>query len=735
MDTLHAWGSWLGLSLAALLLSAKRAAFGSQRPERIFHLAPVFSREGLPLGGGADVEDVRFMLNFIKAVHNRIRRWLASNEASEALGVEKVVAMQAAFERVLAAAAAVTHPTVVRCDTLRHIRSDVLSIVGAFNFHVRLRASNEEKKHWPRQNLVRMQTGFASGIVPIATPAEYVDPAAVASYMYRDDGTVSGIIASPDDFLGHGYFYYPRPPSFVSTGCKVVNTGKGGDPNMNFDLLEDGFVRLRRASVLTADYPLLRRDFAALANKSEDEIDQWLLDNAAFISDGQLRRISPGGDHHDLLGLQSTASSTSGAVKTTENPFQRLDDVVDTTRRKTAVRARAGGRAATFFAEDKYGFDEESGCIEADLIDVKGCGTHRDVAYNAPSHSGLLGLTDALRGLAVQRLLQRICELEGESKHWSTVQFYAILDTGLKYREGVVDPATGVPGDMCVLALRQAQSRLSFADGVDGFGDFAAGGGNLLLAGDASGLLTRGNGRRARAAMMRYGLSAAIAPGALIDRAEGRVPDSAATLDSCETQWNLQADATVSHFLDFSNFFVFPGYGRLHPAWEMTQATITAACVLGHNSTRYRLDTILGLQLCNDKGPLPFQEDYFRVKRLGPGLPSLMRYLFDTEDQEAAYRCFGTAWRTLSADPTMRRSCNGISRDGTLRSPRCSVESGEGLIIRQLRTKGCQNWFMELDVIQGPIWRWAADKKQIFASPILEQIEAWLPTRDDATTD
>ena len=53
-----------------------------------------------------------------------------------------------------------------------------------------------------------------------------------------------------------------------------------------------------------------------------------------------------------------------------------------------------------------------------------------------------------------------------------------------RYGAGVPDPATGVRGETCVLSLRQAQSRLAAA--FDSFGDFAAGGGNLLLAGDTS---------------------------------------------------------------------------------------------------------------------------------------------------------------------------------------------------------------------------------------------------------
>ena len=112
----------------------------------------------------------------------------------------------------------------------------------------------------------------------------------------------------------------------------------------------------------------------------------------------QVGRISPGGDHHDLLGI-----AEAGGVSA----------VVDAGQLKTGLRMRAGGRAATLFAGDAYGFAEAGGgSMVADRIDVKGLGTHVSFASKKVSHTGLLGQTDALRELAVQQLVQRICDLE-----------------------------------------------------------------------------------------------------------------------------------------------------------------------------------------------------------------------------------------------------------------------------------------------------------------------------------
>ena len=432
-------------------------------------------------------------------------------------------------------------------EDIPDLRVQVRDLVSAFNRHVRLRATPEEKHAWPRANLQRMERSFQSGLLPPQTPCEYVHPACAGSHMLGPDGE-TGLVdtVNPDSWLGHGYFYYQRPRAFTGD---IANTGGGGDLNTNFDVLEEQFVRLSNATVMYADYALLRRDFPHLQGfATEADIDAWLLDATAYISEGQLRRLEQGGDHHELLGLDRPAEVGARGGENEEEDEEkqpdgkkggknrgknrdkkkgvanRVHEVVDVTRRKMGIRMRAGGRAATFMADDMYGFDEV-GAIQADMIDVKGCGTHVDRASKKVSHTGLLGKTDALRGLAVQKLVQRIAELEGEADVWNTVQFYGVVDTGLRYRRDVADPATGIEGEQCVLSLRQAQSRLAgVIDETGGLaqGDLAAGGGNFVLAGDTPGLCGTGTGRMVRRSLDRYGVSAEIcAGGAMIDSARG----------------------------------------------------------------------------------------------------------------------------------------------------------------------------------------------------------------------
>jgi len=651
--------------------------------------------------GGCHVAELCFMAHFISAQRSQLRAWLTSPDAEVKLhSADSARNLQEQLDRVLQAVAA-TNECRDNLEQVISVASEIRSLLSAFNLHKRLHTCPAGKERWPRDNLKRMEKHFPSGLLPPQLPSEYVHPQHVASFMIGEDGSVGDFLTEKEDWLGHGYFYYPCPSQWDGT---IANSGDGGDANTNFDVLEEKFVRLRKAKVMCADYNLLRRDFKdALVSLSDAEIDRWLLENVAFISQGQVARISEGGDHHALLGIGSEGNA--------------IQDLLDDSQCKMGLRMRAGGRAATLFAGDHYSFSDE-GFLVANLVDVKGCGTHANVACKKVSHTGFLGKTDALRDLAVQRLIQRICELEGEQDAWGTVRFYGIIDSGLKYRSDIADPATGVMGDSCVLALRQAQSRLA-AD-FPGVGDFAAGGGNLLLAGDPNVLLGTGVGRRVREVLERYRFSGEIAASSFdIDLAKSR--DSQDHLDDVTSQWNLQADASLSHFLDFSDTFVFPG-SCLHGDWHLLADTVLAGYVLGHNSTSYTLDAILGLAI-GTTTPIDAKPE-----RVGPGNPIMMQNLFGTLDQGVAYEKFSQEWRRFSKSKMHRKEAGKITLDGTIKADVCDGEGDEGFIVRGDRTKSCQNWFMGVDVMTGPIWKWAEHPTRWREAPILDVIERWLPT-------
>ncbi|CAK0860322.1 unnamed protein product [Prorocentrum cordatum] len=188
------------------------------------------------------------------------------------------------------------------------------------------------------------------------------------------------------------------------------------------------------------------------------------------------------------------------------------------------------------------------------MLDVKGVGTHSDALLSSPKTTGLLNLADALTEVCYQRLVQRIAELEGAN--WSTVRYYAILDTGLQYRS--TNPATGWDGERCVLLVRQPQSR--FLDDYDGF--------NFSGVAPAD-VLGTGTGKMMKEALQKYGVSAEFVPSALFQS------DSA----HFEGEWNLQVDAPCTHLMDFSDFYVLPN-SPLPSAWRMSEGALVDALAL-----------------------------------------------------------------------------------------------------------------------------------------------------------
>ena len=146
----------------------------------------------------------------------------------------------------------------------------------------------------------------------------------------------------------HRYWWRRRPAELQEPLDNMA-----GSSMDDYDVLEGNYCKLRKARVLLVDYALVRLDFGFSCELSDSEIDAWLIDQFAYLSEGQIQRLHPGGDHHELLGITEVAN------------------VVDFTDRKAGIRIRSGGRAATFFVDGEYGFDAE-GFPTGRMMDVKG---------------------------------------------------------------------------------------------------------------------------------------------------------------------------------------------------------------------------------------------------------------------------------------------------------------------------------------------------------------------------
>lgn len=303
--------------------------------------------------------------------------------------------------------------------------------------------------------------------------------------------------------------------------------------------------------MLTADYELLRHDFPAQLNSlSNEQINQWLVRNCAFLSQGQVARLGPGGDHHELLGVAQAGG------------LDELLELKDPDSRRCGIRQRSGGRAATFFVDNQYTFDE-AGYVQADMLDVKGIGTHASAAgHVTPALSGLLNFADALKEMCIQQLIQRLSVKE--KQRWKTIQTYALIDTGLKYTG--INPATGWQGERCVLTVRQQNSRAFLDYGGYNFS------GILLMTGEEppAPSVSTGCARELRKVMLKYGISSEQMP-RIGFHANGQdlLSDPCAStlsvdamgqvLEDLQGFWNIQADSALFNFMDFSDYYILPG--------------------------------------------------------------------------------------------------------------------------------------------------------------------------------
>lgn len=533
----------------------------------------------------------------------------------------------------------------------------VREILSAYNA---LRLSEEpggdaDGCHWPCRGLQRLAGDLCphTALLPPPTPCEYVDDALAWSCFGMHDRR--------EAWLGHGYFFRQRPECHRDP----VENAAGSAMN-DFDMLEDGFVRLRNARVVAADRAQLRRDFTGLAGADDGSIDAWLLGNCAYMSAGQAARLDVGGDHHALLGLDALEGGAA-QVLDSDGP------------RKAGLRMRSGGRAATFFVGDTYSFS--GGALRADMLDVKGIGTHTHAEVGERT-TGLLNLTDALLELAFQRLIQRLVDLDEEP--WCTVRYYALIDTGLQYR--LTNPATGWESERCVLLVRQPQSRL--LDDYDAFNFSGVAPSHVLEAGPGAAI---------KALLRRSGLSAEFVPsapfreaasGGASSRGVEQAPSSSELFDG---EWNLQLDAPCTHLMDFSDYYVLPD-SPLPAAWRMSWQAFGDAFAL---------------------------ERQLAVDRLTES-PALCQQLFGVAS-------VADVLQALSE----RRSV--LSRQERYRCAAAAVDDAN--VIVPGKPRYCMCWFMELNDSEVACWAFSASARvtaQLSAGEEVDEdvfatIDAWLP--------
>ena len=447
--------------------------------------------------------------------------------------------------------------------------------------------------------LQKLEQSYRLKLLPPQWPSEYIEEQTWAT--------------DASKWIGHGYYW------------------KSGDGEMNkdlafmdYDTLEDNFYHIKNSKVLLADYGLLKKDFPTLNTLSNQEIDDWLISNCSYLSEGQYHRMSVGGDIHDFIEFEN----------------KPLDHFLDTNRKKIGLRMRGGGRAATFLVDkQEYSWDKD-GTFQSEMLEVKGLGTtilQKEIEVKA---CGLLSFVDAIKEFAYQKLIQKISEIENQN--WATVGYYAILDTPFRCKSDVANPGTGYKGDRFVLVVRQRQSRI-----VSCFDEI------VYYSVARREHLVGSFGKEFRLCLQKYGISSEQLPALL----------SSGAVDDISGDWNVQGDAILSHIIDFSHFFILPS-SSLDSRWKVSENATKDALLLGgdrfsifqNQKLRELLFPGADEQQAREeyeKQKLGVAEKYKQFGTLGARKPSYSwSWFLETDDSWIASWCMQLGSSSANQEPT-----------------------------------------------------------------------------------
>lgn len=170
---------------------------------------------------------------------------------------------------------------------------------------------------------------------------------------------------------------------------------------------QDTGISVTTARVLLCNYNLLKKDFPYLRPLTNQQIDRWLIDHAAYIS----------------------------LPHATGNNQVNTPPSVDISRTVQSFRPLGYGRSAVF-------------PVRGGLLDVKGAGVASNkVPKNRPNSNGLMSLGEAIREFTMQNLVEMIfyhAKSNGyvprSGQPLTTVKSYAVIDWGFS----ILDQTSGL---------------------------------------------------------------------------------------------------------------------------------------------------------------------------------------------------------------------------------------------------------------------------------------------------
>lgn len=174
-------------------------------------------------------------------------------------------------------------------------------------------------------------------------------------------------------------------------------------------IVQSKVVQVKGAQIILADYDLIRQDFPTLVSHSDQELDQWLIDNFAWLAEAQARLGAVGEQN-----VHETVPIFEGEEKLAYRP--------------------QGYTRSLVFASD---LNSPNG--SKILVDVKGAGSENPT--RGDHKTGILYLAEAIREFHFEKLISLLFEHAVqdnfvERNSWIpmiTNPVYAVIDVNCSY--------------------------------------------------------------------------------------------------------------------------------------------------------------------------------------------------------------------------------------------------------------------------------------------------------------
>lgn len=127
---------------------------------------------------------------------------------------------------------------------------------------------------------------------------------------------------------------------------------------------------------------MIKKDFPDLKVLNNDEINDYLLNNAAYIAEGQVDRLN--GIKADLIN---------------DLDIDDIESYINFNKQKIGIRLKGAGRASQIFLDNNYTCENE--LFDSNIIDIKGIGTQKLSENNIEyKKNGFLSNIDAFTEFA-----------------------------------------------------------------------------------------------------------------------------------------------------------------------------------------------------------------------------------------------------------------------------------------------------------------------------------------------